>query len=172
MVPIDSAAIPLSFVAGPAVLANVCAILQNGVNIRHAHSVDQWRSLQCLRAGHGGKAAGLYSDTDAAIALSGRRVRLQLRATELLTLGTCSFGVTSLLSLGWSMLADADSANADIDWRAAVFSVSTIFCAWVGLLILMTVAVTVIQESAAARELMRLHGLSVPSQTEAAGDRP
>ncbi|KGD89142.1 hypothetical protein JL39_23600 [Rhizobium sp. YS-1r] len=167
MLPIDYPAIPLSFVAGPAVLANVCAILQDRVNIRHAHSVDQWRSLQSLRAGQGGKAARLYSDTDVAVALSGRRVRLQLRATELLTLGTCSFGVTSLLSLGWSILA-----NAEINRSAALFSVSTIFCASVGLLILMTVALTVIQESASARALMRVHFLSSPSQAEAAGDQP
>lgn len=66
MLPIDSPRILLSFVAGPAVLANVRTILQNGVKIRHDHSVDQWRNLQSLRAGQGGKAAGVHSDTGAA----------------------------------------------------------------------------------------------------------
>jgi hypothetical protein len=43
MLALDNPAIPLSFVAGPAILANVRAILQKGMNIRHSHSVDQWR---------------------------------------------------------------------------------------------------------------------------------
>jgi hypothetical protein len=117
MIPIDNSAIPLSFVAGPAVLANVCAILHSGVNIRRAHSVDQWRSLQSVRAGQGGKAAGLYSDVDAAI--------------------------------------------ADADQSVMLFSTASVFAACLGLLLLMTVATTVIQESASARGMMRLHVLGV-----------
>jgi hypothetical protein len=167
MIPIDNSAIPLSFVAGPAVLANVCTILQNGVNIRHAHSVDQWRSLQSLHAGQGGKAAGLYADVDAAIALSSRRVRLQLRATELLTLGTCTFGVTSLMSLGSSMLADADA-----DRSVVFFSMATVSSACLGLLLLMTVAITVIQESASARGMMRLHVPGAGEKAPAVGGQP
>lgn len=167
MSPIDYPAIPLSFVAGPAILANVCAILQNEVNVRHAHSVDHWRSLQSIRAGQGGKAAGLYSDIDAAIALSGRRVRLQLRATELLTPGTCVFGVTSLLSLGWSMLAKADA-----DRSGMLFSMAPVFSACIGLFLLMMVAITVTQESASARGLMRLRVLSTAEKAAAVGGQP
>ena len=160
MIPFDNSAIPLSFVAGPAVLANVCAT-------RHAHSVDDWRSLQSLRAGEDGKAVGLCSHVDAAIALSSRRVRLQLRATELLTLGTCTFGVTSLLSLGWSMLAKADA-----DRSVVLFATATVFAACLGLLLLMTAAITVVEESASARRMMRRHAPNAGENTPAVGGQP
>lgn len=163
----DFPAIPLSFVAGPAVLANVCAILQNGVNIRHAHAVDQWRNFQSLLIGQDSKLGGLYTDPAAAAVLSGTRVRLQLRAIELLTLGTCCFGVTSLLSLGWSMLASADRGLGVI-----MACVATLLCAAAGLILLMTVAGTVIQESRCARALMRLHAAITPSPSTPVGDRP
>jgi hypothetical protein len=162
----DYPAIPLSFVAGPAILANVCAILQNGVNIRHAHAVDQWRNLQSMAVGQSDKLVGLYADPALAISLSGRRVRLQLRAIELLTVGTCSFGVTSLLSLGWSMLAQAEAGTS-----IAVASAATLACAAIGLLLLMTVALTVVRESACARALMRLHAGAAPPTTSLPGDR-
>ncbi len=162
----DYPAIPLSFVAGPAVLANVCAILQNGVNIRHAHAVDQWRNFQSTRSGQSNNVVELYTDSIAVIALSGRRVRLQLRAIELLTLGTCSFGITSLLSLSWSMFAQADAEKS-----AFAASMATYVCAAIGLALLLSVAVTIMQESACARALMRLHAAAAPSPTARSGDR-
>jgi hypothetical protein len=100
----DQSLIPLSFVGGPAILANTCAVLQNGVNMRYSHAVDQWRRFQVSSVDHDGRLAVLYSDPAAALRLSGRRLRLQLRELELLVVGSSAFRVASFLALIWSLL--------------------------------------------------------------------
>jgi hypothetical protein len=43
---VDVPLVPLSFIAGPAVLANACAIMQNGASIRYNLAVQQLRELR------------------------------------------------------------------------------------------------------------------------------
>jgi hypothetical protein len=148
---LDQSLTPLSFVGGPAILANTCAVLQNGVNMRYSHAVDQWRRFQASSVDHDGRLAVLYSDPSAALRLSGQRLRLQLRELELLVVGSSAFGVTSFLALIWSLLLMTGSPAANLSAALMLASGS------IGLLVLLTVAVELLRESRCARALMRLH---------------
>jgi hypothetical protein len=147
----DNSLIPLSFVGGPAILANTCAVLQNGVNMRYSHAVDQWRRFQASSVDHDDRLAVLYSDPAAALRLSGQRLRLQLRELELLVVGSSAFGVATFLALVWSLLLMIGSPAAN---PAAAL---TLACGSIGLLVLLSVAVELLRESRCARALMRLH---------------
>lgn len=150
MLGLDNSTIPLSFVAGPAVLANVCAILQNGVNIRHNHSVDQWRRFQVWLASDDGEFGRFYADPAIAVQLSARRVHLQLYTLELLLLGTCVFGLTSFLALAWAL-----AANAHLT-LAGSFSMLVLGCGIVGLALMGAAALTAASENRCAQRLMLL----------------
>lgn len=151
MLPLNDPAIPLSFVAGPAILANVCAILQNGVNIRHTHSVDQWRRSQAWLVNGNDEFGRLYADPALAGELSGRRVSLQLRTLKLLLFGTCVFGLTCFLSLGWALAANADLA------LGSALAIAVLACGATGLGLLAAVAFTVTNENRCTHRLMLLH---------------
>lgn len=166
MLALDNPAIPLSFVAGPAILANVCAMLQNGVNIRHNHSVDQWRRFQAWLANDDGQFGRLYADPAMAVELSGRRVRLQLRTLQLLLLGTCVFGLTCFLALGWALAANAHLTLAE------PASTVVLGCGAIGLGLLGAVAFTVASESRCAQRLMLLHPGYAPGRAARPGDAP
>jgi hypothetical protein len=148
---LNNTAIPLSFVAGPAILANVCAILQNGVNIRHGHSIDQWRRFQTWTANSDGEFERLYVDRIEAVNLSRRRVGLQMRALELLLFGTCVFCLTCLLALAWALASTLQPAYG----RALAVLVLT--SGGFGLASLVAVFVSVAQENRCAHRLMQLH---------------
>jgi hypothetical protein len=145
---LDNSLIPLSFVGGPAILANTCVVLQNGVNMRYSHAVDQWRRFQASSMDHHGSLAVLYSDPTEALRLAGQRLRLQL---ELLVVGSSAFGVASFLALVWSLLLMIGNSAANL--AAAL----TLACGSIGLLVLLSVAVELLRESRCARALMRLH---------------
>lgn len=150
MLALDNPAMPLSFVAGPAVLANVCAILQNGVNIRHNHSVDQWRRFQMWLASDDGEFGRFYADPAIAVQLSARRVHLQLCTLQLLLLGTCVFGLTCFLALAWAL-----AANAQLTLAGPV-SVLVLGGWTVGLALMGVAAFTAASENRCAQRLMLL----------------
>ncbi|SFM96280.1 hypothetical protein SAMN05192571_11079 [Pleomorphomonas diazotrophica] len=150
MLGLDNSTIPLSFVAGPAVLANVCAILQNGVNIRHNHSVDQWRRFQVWLASDDGEFGRFYADPATAVRLSARRVHLQLCTLELLLLGTWVFGLTCFLALAWAL-----AANAHLT-LAGSLSMLVLGSGAVGLALMGAAAFTAASENRCAQRLMLL----------------
>lgn len=163
MLALEDSALPLSFVAGPAVLANVCAILQNGVNIRHNHSVDQWRRFQVWLARDEGEFGRFYADPPMAVQLSARRVHLQLCTLQLLLLGTCVFGLTCFLAVAWAL-----AANAHLTLAGPV-SVLVLGSWTVGLALMAVAAFTAASENSCAQRLMLLRPGYHPTR---AGERP
>lgn len=111
---LENSLIPLGFVGGPAILANSCAILQNGVNMRHEHAVEQWRGFQASMADGDGRLSRLYSDPAAVLCLSEKRLRLQLRQLDILVTGASFFGITCVLALVWSVLSQIGSIVAPV----------------------------------------------------------
>lgn len=59
---IDVSLIPLSLIAGPAVLANACAIMQNGASIRYNLAVQHLREFRTSIAAEDGRVATLYGE--------------------------------------------------------------------------------------------------------------
>jgi hypothetical protein len=62
--------VPLAFIAGPAILANACAILQNGAALRHNLAVAQWRDFHASLVARDERIHALYVDVGRAVRLS------------------------------------------------------------------------------------------------------
>ena len=58
----DIPLVPLSFIAGPAILANACAIMQNGASIRYNLAVQHLREFRTWIAAQETKRTILYDD--------------------------------------------------------------------------------------------------------------
>ena len=67
----DIPLVPLSFIAGPAILANACAIMQNGASIRYNLAVQHLREFRTSIAAQDTKLAILYDDPAEGSALVG-----------------------------------------------------------------------------------------------------
>lgn len=98
----------LSFIAGPAILTNACAILQNGATTRYNLAIAQWLDFRAS-VGAGDDRIGLqYADPEAAVLLAGRRVRLQLRGMALLNSAVALLSATATFFLesacGWALI--------------------------------------------------------------------
>ena len=81
---VDNPFVALTFISGPAILTNACAIMQNSATIRYSLAIPQWRELRASLAVHSDLIDGLYADPDAALALAERRIRLPLGGLNLL----------------------------------------------------------------------------------------
>ena len=68
----------LTFITGPAILTNACAILQNGVTLRYNLAITQWREFHASLAADDGRLSMLFVDPRRALSLAERRIRLQL----------------------------------------------------------------------------------------------
>lgn len=97
---VDNPFVALTFISGPAILTNACAIMQNSATIRYSLAIPQWRELRASLAVHSDLIDGLYADPDAALALAERRIRLPLGGLNLLYAGVGLFGLTSTYSGG------------------------------------------------------------------------
>jgi hypothetical protein len=75
----DIPLVPLSFIAGPAILANACAIMQNGASIRYNLAVQHLREFRTSIAAQDTKRTILYDDPRKAGGLSETRVLVLLR---------------------------------------------------------------------------------------------
>ncbi|MBB2931937.1 hypothetical protein [Paraburkholderia silvatlantica] len=148
---LDHSLIPLTFVGGPAILANARAILQNGANMRYGHAVDQWRTFQTSLAEEDGKLARLYSDPSAVVRLSEKRLQPQPRELDFLVAGACLFGVACVLALVWSVLSQIQSV------ASPVAAVAMLVSGALGLAALVAVVATILQETRCTRTLMGRH---------------
>lgn len=99
----------ISFIGGPAIIANACAILQSGAAVRHNLAVTQWRELNSAAASHPDRLAAMYSDPLKFAELAKVRIWLQLGQTRLLMLAAGLFASTSFLALISAMSAIAES---------------------------------------------------------------
>lgn len=160
---LQNPSIPLAFIAGPAILANACAILQNGAALRHSLAVAQWRELNAWQATANPTLPALYADPPRVLQLSQRRIRLQLRQTELLLVAACLFGLTSFLAVISSLAMQAGAGPAIAACVAAL-----LLAGGLGLGLMMSATACFFLESLCARRMLRLHALSAASASATA----
>ena len=146
---VDVPLVPLSFIAGPAVLANACAIMQNGASIRYNLAVQQLRELR-TRAQET-TLPSLYEDPRLSAQLSETRELVLLRQLELLLTSAWLFGLTSVLAAVSSTLAERQSELA----APSIFV--TIGFGGVGLALLLRASLGFRSECMCSRQLVRLH---------------
>jgi len=146
---VDVPLVPLSFIAGPAVLANACAIMQNGASIRYNLAVQQLREFR-TRAQEP-TLASLYEDPRQAAQLSESRVLVLLRQLEMLLTAAWLFGLTSVMAVVSSILAERQSEFA------AASTFVTIGVGGVGLALLLRASLGFRSECMCTRQLVRLH---------------
>lgn len=70
----DIPLVPLSFIAGPAILANACAIMQNGASIRYNLAVQHLREFRTSIAAQDTKLSVLDDDPRKAAGVTETRV--------------------------------------------------------------------------------------------------
>ena len=102
---IDNPFVTLTIIAGPAILTNACAILQNSATMRYGLAVPQWREFRASIAAKDGLLAELYADPDAALGMAERRIRLLLRGLDCLYAAVALFGLGSLIALVGAVMA-------------------------------------------------------------------
>jgi hypothetical protein len=142
---------PLSFVAGAAILANACAIMQNGTTTRYNLAIVQWREFRASLAAPDGGLSGQYTDPEAAAALVERRVRLQLGGLGLLNAAVALFAATAVVGLAGDYLVQARHvAPASVGFPMLIASGAA-------LLLLLASTVSFFRESACGRALLGLH---------------
>lgn len=95
----------LTFIGGPAILTNACAIMQNSATMRYSLAISQWREFRAAIAAHNDMIGAIYADPAAALALAERRIRLLLHGLNLLYGAVGLFGVTCLLGLAGAVLS-------------------------------------------------------------------
>ena len=143
----------LSFIAGPAILTNACAILQNGVTTRYNLAITQWRDFRAAVAAGDDRVERQYVRPDEALALAGRRVRLQLRSLTLLNTAVGLFAGTTVLGLVGGVLARVLPSPAP----ARAGSVGMPPGGGAALIALLAATATFFLESACGGALLRLH---------------
>lgn len=139
--------VTLTFIAGPAVLTNACAILQNSATMRYGLAVPQWREFRVSIAAGDGMLTELYSDPAGALDLAERRIRLLLRGLDCLYVAVALFGLGSLIGLAGAILAAEGRALVPI-WIVVAIGGA-------GLVALLTAMTYFIRESRCVRGLLR-----------------
>ncbi len=143
--------LPLSFIVGPAILTNACAVMLNGASIRYNLAIQLWRDLQAELRGDENKGVTPYSDRRRALDLASQRVVLLVWALNLLYGAVGGFGVSALTGLTGAILSEARTGP----WVEAAKDL-TVMAAALGLLCLLTAAVFFILESRCTFGLLTL----------------
>ncbi|RAK52206.1 DUF2721 domain-containing protein [Phenylobacterium deserti] len=141
----------LSFIAGPAILTNACAVLQNGATTRYSLAISQWRDFRASMAAGDGRVALQYTSPEEAVKLAGRRVRLLLRSLGLLNGAMALFAGTTVLGLTGAFLAQGGLVSA------AAVSLAILLLGSAGLVVLLGGTTTFFLESSCGGALLRLH---------------
>jgi hypothetical protein len=156
---IENPFVPLTFIAGPAILTNACAILQNSATMRYGLAIPQWREFRASVAAGDGVLYATYTEPETALRLAERRIRLLLRGLDLLYAAVGCFGVTSLLGLAGAVLASQARPLVPVGFVVMAGAVS--------LLLLLGAMALFTLESGCVRALLRLQ-TNVPRGTPAA----
>ncbi len=160
---VDNPFLPLSFIAGPAILTNATAVLLNGASIRYNLAIGLWRDLQAELHGHSAPTAAAYADQSEALALANRRAVLIVAALNLLYAALAGFGLSTLTGLGGAMLGMTEGSSL-----MAAAKIATVGAGAFGMACLLSAAVVFILESRCTRALLRL-GMPTPAQREGPG---
>ncbi|UVF21469.1 DUF2721 domain-containing protein [Microvirga terrae] len=163
----------LSFITGPAILTNACAILQNGATTRYNLAVTQWREFRALIASGDDRLSLLYIDPERALSLAEQRIHLQLRALGLLSAGVALFAVTTVGGLLGAFLVQALSVPS------GAVSLVMIVAGGAALAVMLAAVGALLREGACSRAMVRLHPLASKSPMQrtatpqaALGDEP
>jgi hypothetical protein len=141
----------LSFIAGPAILTNACAIMQNGATMRYNLAIAQWREFHASLTAGDARLTQQYRDPEAALALAERRVRLQLRGLSLLNAAVSLFAATTVLSLSGALLVKSGIVAAGPVGFVMFGAAGGAFA------LLLASTATFLRESSCARALLMLH---------------
>lgn len=163
----------LSFITGPAILTNACAILQNGATTRYNLAITQWREFRASLAADDDRLSLHYVDPQRALSLAERRIHLQLRALGLLNAGIALFAATTVCGPVGAFLVQALSVPS------GAVGLVTIAAGGAALAVMLAAIGALFREGACSRAMLRLHPLASerPTQRSAApqavlGDRP
>ena len=149
--------VPLSFIGGPAILMNACAVMQNGASIRYSLAINLWREMRAEASSRTGTLLDSYSDPALAMSLSSRRIKLLVVALNLLYAAVGLFGIATVSGLVGSYIYTADLPGTAVGAVALVIGAASL--ATLGLLAAMVVFVI---ESRATQRLIHLQHLSSP----------
>ena len=147
----DNPFLPLSFIAGPAILTNASTVLLNGASIRYNLAIGLWRDLEAELHGRGTATGFLFADRARAMRLAERRVVHIVRALTLLYSAVGGFGLSTLTGLSGALLADAGP-----DWAVTSAKVATLVAGGFALVCLLAAAGTFTLESRCTVLLLRL----------------
>lgn len=140
----------LSFIAGPAILTNASAILQNGATTRYNLAISHWRETRAALEANRQSLAARYVKPAEALHLIRRRVWLHLNCLGLLNVAVALFAGTTVLGLGAALVARLP--NAPADYLMTAMSVAAGF----GLAALLAATAALSIESACSAALLRL----------------
>ncbi|MCF0051687.1 DUF2721 domain-containing protein [Dyadobacter sp. LJ53] len=146
----DNPLLPLTFIAGPAILMNACSVMQNGTNLRYNLAVTQLREFRTLIATREKGISDLYSDPVGALKAAKKRIKLLLLGMNLLYAAVGMFGVTAFIGLSGAFLAEYAGPSI------SKLTITMVVTALLGILFLLSAVITFIAESVCAREMLRL----------------
>jgi len=160
----DNPFLPLSFIAGPAILTNASGLMLNGASIRYNLAIGLWRDLQSDIHGYENAAGTHYTDRHRALELANKRVVLIVRALNLLYCAVGGFGLSTLFGLtGALMIASAS------EWAIEAAKAATVLTGGFALLSLLGAAAVFTLES---RCTLRLLGMGLPPKLHTILDLP
>ena len=121
------------------------------MTLRYNLAITQWREFHASLAADDGRLSAVFVDPRRALSLAERRIRLQLRALELLNSGVALFGATTICGLLGDILVTTLSAPS---WLVSIF----VICTGSAALAVMLAAIgALFLESACGRAMVRLH---------------
>lgn len=141
----------LSLIAGPAIMMNATAILQNGATTRYNLAIVQWRELRASLEAHDLLATHRYVAPRTAVVLVQRRIHLQLRGLGFLNAAVALFAATTVLALASILLLRLGPQPPPL-LGALILS-----AALTGFLALLAAAATLFLEAACSGALLRLN---------------
>ena len=147
----DNPFLPLSFIAGPAILTNASTVLLNGASIRYNLAIGLWRDLEAELHGHGSAAGFLFLDRP--------------HALTLLYAAGGGFGLSTLTGLTGALLADGGPA-----WAVDAAKTATLIAGGGALVCLLAAATTFTFESRCTVRLLQLGLHHVRRRVQDAGE--
>ena len=165
----DNPFLPLSFIAGPAILTNACAIMQNGATMRYNLAIEQWRGFRTSVAARDDRLSLEYTDPTRAVTLAERRIRLQLLSLNFLNAAVALFAATTVLGLVGAFLAEVRH------FPAASVRLTMLAAGGMALLFLLAATASIFLESACGRAMLGLHlrlGSDIPHAVQGTEAQP
>jgi hypothetical protein len=160
----DNPFLPLSFIAGPAILTNASTVLLNGASIRYNLAIGLWRDLQAELHGHTASVHSPYSDPAQALELAHKRVTLIVSALNLLYAAVGGFGFSTLTGLVGAFMTTSAPGVA-----VSAAKVATLLSGGFALVSLLAAAGVFMLESRCTMGLLRL---GLPAKAHGVLDLP